>query len=117
MVLFQILLQKKKGYTEALFCQLLCQQIMPRCVNASACAKAKRHSSLSTFGPMNMANDSDSNNGSLYSEDESEDDGDNTQESSITALQQLYSVFLPPNLRPTMGQERMGKAVSINFFG
>jgi hypothetical protein len=66
---------------------------------------------------MNVANDSDSNNGSLYSEDESEDDGDDTQESSIAALQQLYSVFLPPNLRPTMGQERMGKAVSIIFFG
>jgi hypothetical protein len=55
----------------------------------------------------------DSNNGSLHSRDESEDDADDTQESldSISALQQLYSVFLLPNLRPAIGQERTGKAV------
>lgn len=93
---------------------------MPHPKKASAQAKSKRQSGVSTFTKVI----STSNNESLYalSEDEvfsESEDAQETQDSdlldSITTLQKLCSVFIPAHLRQNGGKNVTKNPVSAIF--
>jgi hypothetical protein len=80
---------------------------MPRPNKLSSKAKSQRQAGQSSFGPVKF--DTEDLSDSEYND--SDDEEESTLQ-SISAMQSLYSVFLPAHLRLTMVEES-GSTVSM----
>jgi len=80
---------------------------MPHPNKLSSKAKSQRQAGQSSFGPVKF-----DTKDLLDSEYNDSDDEEESTLQSISAMQSLYSVFLPAHLRPTMVEES-GSTVSM----
>ena len=84
---------------------------MPRPSKKSTQAKSQRQSGVSIFESVPYSSDE----GSVYieSDDSGESDDDNSTLQSISAMQNLYSKYLPAHLKPG-SRKKVDQAISIS---